>query len=670
MSAKPVVIGVGRWNHKSPRSYVGELATALASYGHEVTIVATEASPCVEVTSLPGRVSIETLPHGPRDDWSDRWLALIRRLEERAPCVYLSMQDWTAACMTPRLSNRVIVVGVLQDGSLDEQQHCFRVGEYWNAVVAVDPRMRQRVFVEHQVLAARLAPIHSEATDDASTVFSERQWSSLAGQYSQLFDELAENVKTGRFRRRPGKVPSPPMRAVIESGAQQVSRARKAVNAVPIWPDSAFSSSRAAATTENRDVPTIGARLQDHRIILTVPTGRISGVDVFAINLVTELTKRGYQAEVLRTSPPDRVADAMPMEASVPVSELALRDDATWGERWRALRIHLEQRAPCFYIPNYDTRHSAVVPTLSRDVKSIGIAHSDDPHHYAHIARLSNWWDGVVGVSQQVSRTLSSISPELASRVAAIPYGVHVPPRMPEKRRRQGDALRAVYAGRVMRYQKRILDLVAVGEIMQCRGVAAEITIVGNGPDAPALVNAFPRAALGRRVRWVGALANAQVLDVFAESDVFLLPSSFEGLPVSMLEAMAHGCVPVVYDVRSGVPEVVTDGVNGFIVPVGDVQGMADRIQLLEHDELLLRRMRAAAFQTVCDGGFDTSSMAERYLEFFDRVIASSRRKPRGNIVKPPELTALDVHLPRLPAGLHTKVSGLVKAVARFRGAP
>src|ERR1019366_1616959 len=113
--------------------------------------------------------------------------------------------------------------------------------------------------------------------------------------------------------------------------------------------------------------------------------------------------------------------------------------------------------------------------------------------------------------------------PELKSRIATIPYGVHVPSQIPDKRRRSGDFLRAVYAGRVTRYQKRTLDLVSVGDVLQRRGAPVEITIVGNGPDALELVNALPGLTLTRRLRWVGSIPNTQVLGVFADSDVFVL---------------------------------------------------------------------------------------------------------------------------------------------------
>lgn len=94
---------------------------------------------------------------------------------------------------------------------------------------------------------------------------------------------------------------------------------------------------------------------------------------------------------------------------------------------------------------------------------------------------------------------------------------------------------------------------------------------------------------------WVQSEAKAREL---AQASVFVLPSYNEGLPMSVLEAMAAG-LPVVSTPVGGIPEAVQDGVEGFLVRPGDVQALADRLQRLATDAELARSMGAAARRKV-----------------------------------------------------------------------
>src|SRR5262249_24358432 len=122
--------------------------------------------------------------------------------------------------------------------------------------------------------------------------------------------------------------------------------------------------------------------------------------------------------------------------------------------------------------------------------------------------------------------------------------------------------------------------------------------------------------------------------------DVFLLTSDFEGMPIALLDAMGRGCVPVVTDIPSGIPELVHDGINGYRVPVGNVAAFADRLAVLQRDSTLRKAMALGAHETVCRGGYRVEDMATNYLALFRRVMegaaAGAFRRPRGRIQTPP----------------------------------
>ncbi len=138
---------------------------------------------------------------------------------------------------------------------------------------------------------------------------------------------------------------------------------------------------------------------------------------------------------------------------------------------------------------------------------------------------------------------------------------------------------------------------------------------------------------------------------LLAESEVFVLPSGFEGLPVSLLEAMSTGCVPIVTAIRSGVPEVIRHGENGFLVPVGGIREFGDCISTLANDNSLLDRMRQNAHSTVRNR-FGIDKMTSAYIDVFERIIANQYVRPRGNVLPPPGLDGIQSIIPSFPLPL------------------
>jgi glycosyltransferase involved in cell wall biosynthesis len=96
------------------------------------------------------------------------------------------------------------------------------------------------------------------------------------------------------------------------------------------------------------------------------------------------------------------------------------------------------------------------------------------------------------------------------------------------------------------------------------------------------------------RVEVLGWITGADKLTRLQQAAVFALPSFSEGLPMGLLEAMAAG-LPVLATPVGGIPEVITDGVEGFLVDPGDVGALTDRLSRLLSDENLRGRMGRAA---------------------------------------------------------------------------
>ena len=164
---------------------------------------------------------------------------------------------------------------------------------------------------------------------------------------------------------------------------------------------------------------------------------------------------------------------------------------------------------------------------------------------------------------------------------------------------------------------KRVMDVLEIF-LRISRAMPARLMMVGDGPDR-SIAEAFCRQhRIHDRVYFLGNIPNLE--EIVAASDLFLLPSDAESFGMAALEAMACE-VPVIATRAGGLPEVVTDGVNGYLLPVGDVDGMAQRALEIFSDRDLQRRMGEAGRAAVLER-FDEARVVPVYREMYERVIA------------------------------------------------
>jgi len=384
-----------------------------------------------------------------------------------------------------------------------------------------------------------------------------------------------------------------------------------------------------------------------YRIYVGTTQWNLTGVNVYSEHLVRGLRSRGADARILLTERnTDLVqpsSDLIPLPDDVPVEDLPVAASATWPVHWVGLVRYLSRRAPCIYVPNADYRHSCVSPKLPPNVAVVGIVHSDDPLHYEHVARLGSYWDAIVCVSDTVARKVAELQPSLTARLHVISNGMPVPEVCPERPTDHAEKfrpLRVMYHGGLNTHQKRILDIAGVLNECEKAGVPVQITVAGDGSEREALLAACESHTRAGRFHYAGLKPHDEIETMLRQHDVYLLPSAFEGLPYALLEAMANGCVPVVTDIESAVPELIRHGVNGYRVPVGDVAAFAHYLGILNADRKLLAAMAVESHKTLLGSRYDAREMVNSYLKLFDRVLSAARngvyKRPEGPILPPP----------------------------------
>ena len=176
---------------------------------------------------------------------------------------------------------------------------------------------------------------------------------------------------------------------------------------------------------------------------------------------------------------------------------------------------------------------------------------------------------------------------------------------------------------------KRIMDVIEVFEKVT-RVVPSRLMMVGDGPDRSRAEAYCRDRRLRDRVFFLGNVPNLE--EIVGASDLFLLPSESESFGMAALEALASE-VPVIATRAGGLPEVIDDGVDGYLLPVGDIDGMADRaIEILSNHQVqqaMGRRAREIAIER-----FDVSKIVPKYRELYERVIegAPMRDVIRGSV--------------------------------------
>jgi glycosyltransferase involved in cell wall biosynthesis len=186
-----------------------------------------------------------------------------------------------------------------------------------------------------------------------------------------------------------------------------------------------------------------------------------------------------------------------------------------------------------------------------------------------------------------------------AERVSVLPNPApSLPALAPRDELRRSFGLRGptlAFAGRLTAQKSLRVALEAVASV---DGVS--LLIAGEGDERARLERDVAELGLDERVRFLGALPRARVVELFAAADASIMSSMWENFPHTVVEALAVG-TPVLATASGGVGEVVHDGENGLLVPLGDSQALGAALRRYFEEDGLRDRLRAAAAPSVAE---------------------------------------------------------------------
>lgn len=200
----------------------------------------------------------------------------------------------------------------------------------------------------------------------------------------------------------------------------------------------------------------------------------------------------------------------------------------------------------------------------------------------------------------------------------------------------QGVGRRLLFVGRLAPV-KGLAVLFEALAILKRESPEVVLTIAGDGPERAALEAQAAAIGIRDNVHFLGYQSQAQVRELLGQTDIFVLASFAEGVPVVLMEAMASG-VPVVATRIAGIPELVEDGVSGYLVSPGDAEALADCVAALLSDPALRARFGKAGRAEV-EAEFNIAHESRRLVQILTDALEGRIAPTRPDVERGDEVS-------------------------------
>jgi len=225
--------------------------------------------------------------------------------------------------------------------------------------------------------------------------------------------------------------------------------------------------------------------------------------------------------------------------------------------------------------------------------------------------------DAFVAISEEIKDGLLTDGYE-QSRIYRIPNFVDISIFYPERKKETTDKT-VIFAGALDKRKGADILLEAWKDVSKTFS-HGYLIILGNGHMKASLKMKAEDLGISNRVTFAGQVNN--IPDYFRKADLYVLPSLQEGLPNSLLEAMACG-LPVITSRIGGVVDIVEDGKSGILVEPGDISGLASAMVRLLKDAESRQRLGAEARKRIVEG-FLIDRIADEYIKLYKKLIVHS----------------------------------------------
>jgi len=220
------------------------------------------------------------------------------------------------------------------------------------------------------------------------------------------------------------------------------------------------------------------------------------------------------------------------------------------------------------------------------------------------------------------SQLMAFASPTLWSRLELSRLGVDPSLRTPNTFRQQPNPFELLCVGRLVPVKGQFILLQAVTQLL-AQQRSLRLRLVGNGPDRHGLEAEVKRLQLSEHIIFEGAVNEDRVFALYTQTDIFVLASFAEGIPVVLMEAMMMA-IPCITTHITGIPELIQANEEGLLVPPADTQSLAEAIALLMDNPELRQRLAQAGRQKVLNA-YELKQNTQTLAAIFQRRLAEHR---------------------------------------------
>lgn len=213
---------------------------------------------------------------------------------------------------------------------------------------------------------------------------------------------------------------------------------------------------------------------------------------------------------------------------------------------------------------------------------------------------------------------LKKLLPNRAGDVYYLPYGIQLPGSC--NKLNVSEPLKIIVIAR-MQQSKGVLDIPAIVTELKQRDISFLLTLVGDGPEKERLVKIFENH---KGINFQVPNNTTALTQLINEHDIFLLPSYLDGMPVSLMETMSCGLVPVISDFNEGIQQIITPDL-GYVLPKGDVAAFANAIGELNNNRSLLKELRSSVLN-YAKSNFNIEERARDYYSLFERYLSLKKK--------------------------------------------
>lgn len=220
-------------------------------------------------------------------------------------------------------------------------------------------------------------------------------------------------------------------------------------------------------------------------------------------------------------------------------------------------------------------------------------------------------YDAIIVISEYWSTVMKNYT----NRPVFLIYNPIPIPKTLLKRNMQNDKIK-VFTMHDLNKQKGTYDIIEATKYIQNPNVI--INLYGNG-NIEELQKIIDNNNLQEKIVIKGLVTNEEKTSVYKESDIYILPSYKEGMPISVLEAMTYG-LPIISTPIGATSEAVEDGINGFLIQPGDYKALAEKIDLLAGDKKLREKMGQESYR-IAKENFDIDVIIKQLQEIYTNII-------------------------------------------------